>query len=481
MPVIIPQLKKGSKLEKSTFETFIAKNLRHNKVLYIAEGFTSAVWNNLTTTYLLLFINWNWAQYKNLSVESVSNDILGYFQALISLGLFIALLLMTLFSEDLPLKKRVVLYTGGVKRISILLFALATWLLPVKIRLFSVIVIALLFSICGADGIPWRIMYAKVIPPENRGYIEAWRNIMAGIGGLLGLFLAIQIFNSANTGIFARLIMLIPGLHQLEQARYFILFLTLSFFGFISMILIAATREPRDDGLLINQKEQWRNKLQQIRTIICTDHNFRHFLVYLIVGTMADLMMFGYAAVFVRKYLSFGEAIWGELNVIAVLAGMGAMFRWGKCGDEFGWKKVLIKLSVYISSVPLLFIIIANVKLHGLHPRLAGISVIYSFTKNSRQLTVLLLWIAFALLGVFRNSLTITRTYLTLEFRDSKLQTSYLGITMIIQQAAMAIAGLAVGFYIDKLQIPGVILAGIVFHLCAIGYAYFKLKEPRER
>lgn len=461
-------------------QSFIVKNLKYNTILYIAEGFTSAIWNNLTVTYLLLFINWNWAQYKNISVERVSNDILGYFQTFISLGLFIALLLMTIFSEDLPLKKRVVIYCGGLKRLTIFLFALATWLLPVKVRLFTVIIIALFYNICSADGIPWRIMYAKVIPPEKRGGIEAWRNSMAGTGGLMGLFLAIQIFNPANTGFFNRLITLIPGLYQLEQARYFILFSVLSFFGFISIVLIAATREPKDEGLPVHLKERWQTKLQQFKTIINRDRNFGHFLVYLIPATMADLMMFGYAAVFVRKYLSLGEAVWGELNVIAMVIGMGAMFRWGKYGDEFGWKKVLLKLSVYIFSVPLLFIIIAYVKLQGFHLRFSGISALYTLLiMNNNQLTILLLCLAFALLGVFRNSLMITRTYLALEFGDSKLKTSYLGITMIIQQAATAIAGLVIGLYIDKLEIPGVILSGIAFHLCAIGYAYFKLQEPR--
>ncbi|MGE5558324.1 MAG: hypothetical protein ACM3WV_06885 [Bacillota bacterium] len=459
---------------------YISRHFKFNSLMYIADGFTGMLWNGLTVTYLLLYTNWCWAQYKGVSVERVSSGFLGYFQALLSVGMMISLLAMIIFSEDMPVKKRAVMWFGSIKRLTVLFFALVTWLLPPGARMISVIVISLLFYLSGADGLPWRVMYAKVIPIEKRGVIEAWRNIYSRLGGFTGLALAIAIFNPARTGFVRWLMHILPGLADPDQTRYFAFFLINSIFGFVSLFFIAATREPKEECPALSWKIRLRDKLDQLRQIISQDRNFRNFQLYNIMSALSDLMMLGYAALFVRKYLGLGEAVWGELNVITMILGIGAMFRWGKQGDAYGWKKVLIKLSFYIVSVPLIFIALAYLNLQGFHHWAAGFSTIYeALIKNTRDLTMLLLCLAFALLGLYKNPAMASKTYMALEFSPDKLHTSYFGITSLVQQASTVMGGLLVGICIDKLGIPGMITSGILLQLIAAGFAYLNLQEPR--
>ncbi len=392
-------------------ERQVQQHLRHNFIVNIVEG--AFYWIGTAfysyQTVLPLFV----------SKLTDSPYPLGLLAMLGNSGWLLPQLFTARWVQRTPVKKHIVVRVGFFsERLPFVLLALIAWMWATsspRITLYLTLVIAAWGAYGGGlIAIAWQSMIAKIIPQHMRGRTIGLMSALGMAGGALAAGGVAYILNAY------------PFPYN------FALSFTLgAFFSLLSWVVLTLTREPPDPEAVTEQVQ--RPLWQDVPRVVREDRNFAWFLIARGVGAMTALGT-GFLAVYAveRWRLSDGQA--GVFNGVAMAAQFLAYLVLGTLADRRGHKQVL-EIGALVGAAGFL---------------VAG------FTP-----TPLLIYAAFAGLGIVQASQIVSGMMIVPEFAPAEHLALYFGIASTLTGAVAVVSPLVGAWLANMWGYPAVfVVAG---------------------
>ncbi len=313
----------------AALQQFIQKNLRFNVFIGLADAaFFGFGWGfSSFGTIIPLFV----------SQMTDSAILIGLIPAIHAVGWQLPQLFTANQVARLRQYKPMVMLMTTHERLPFMGLALAAWLLPAW---GAKVILPLTFLLLIWQGIgsgftanPWQSMIAKIIPAEARGFFfgaqAAVANVVISGAAVLAGYL----------------------LDLLDSPLDYVLCFGIASLGYwISMAILALTREPQDDEKIIPEKEM--PLFKGMGDILRRDRNFAAFMLVRVLYQFAT-MGFAFYIVYGLRRFEMGPVTAGYLTATLTIAQTIANAGMGWLGDRIGHRVMLIvgMASVAISSL----------------------------------------------------------------------------------------------------------------------------------
>lgn len=210
-----------------------------------------------------------------------------------------------------------------------------------KANPFIFIFLVVLFVSFGAFVIPpWSSLMSDLVTREKRGEFFGWRT------QILGFIIVASTFTAGFV------------IHLMEKNNIFygfaIIFGSAFIFRIASWFFLTKMHEP----YLEHKKEDYFSFFMFISKI--RESNFAKFTLFVSLMSFSVNLSAPFFAVFMIKDLYFNYLTYTMVIIAAGLTVYGSMGRWGKHADKIGNIKIIKFTSVFISIIPLLWIIDYN-------------------------------------------------------------------------------------------------------------------------
>lgn len=199
----------------------LATETRRNLSWFWYDGLFAAASDNITITYLTLYV---------LALGATRAEI-GLMSSLSSLTAALLLLPGALLVERIGRRKWLsVLFGGGIGRLMLVLLGLAPFFLGGKALILTAIAFSVTRDAFGNLGFPaWMSLTADIVPLEGRGRYFGSRNFAMGVAGMATILIAGELITRLGS----------PSGYQLALGFAFIL-------GLVSTYNFAHIRDPKE-------------------------------------------------------------------------------------------------------------------------------------------------------------------------------------------------------------------------------------------
>jgi MFS family permease len=415
--------------QEADYERFVRANLKRNYAAHYLHGMLGMTGFRLVNapTFMPAY----------LFELSGSKTIVGLGLGLGALGSVFAPIVGASQIEHRKRVLPVAVVMGVLMRVQILGLGLSGWFLSGQSLLFAVLSFLFLLGLfTGAQRVAFQLLLGKVIPVEQRGRLQAWRNMTGGV-------------IAAGLSYFAGRYLVGVNLFGNGYGSAFLLAFVLTSLGLTALRVLMREPEPPT----VRRQMQLRQRLREFPELLRNAPGLRHFLiaqVFAVAGRIATPFYILYAS----KTIAITGANLGLLSVAYLGADTVANLLWGYTGDRIGFRAILIAaLSIWVGSTLLLL------NANGFVP----------------------LFIAFCGLGAAQSGYLMSVTTMVLEFgsRDDMAMRLALSTTA---EGVMSAAGPLLG---------GVIASGLGYtvlfgtsmscQVMALILLFWLVEEPRKR
>lgn len=272
-----------------------------------------------------------------VSLLTNNSVIIGLVSTMRNAGYLLPQLFVAGYAERLPFKKPLLRINGAVNRLSVLLMAMAVFLLAGKwpqMALISLLFAIFLFAITdGIGGVPWTDLVAKTIPSTRRGRLFA---TMQSVGGL-GAFCA---------GLFVRQVLASVAF----PFNYSLLLLV----GFVFMVIsLIGTLLVKEKAGVVRPSSTMAEYWRRLPVIWRESPSFQRMMFTRMVFSCFYLALPFYV-IFARERLGFAESTVGLFLSAQMAGSILASLLWGYLGDEHSNRTVIRAVTLVATTTPAL-------------------------------------------------------------------------------------------------------------------------------
>jgi len=200
---------------------------------------------------------------------------------------------------------------------------------PTLVTAILLILLTLFFFVGGLGELVYSYMIARTIAPTRRGSFFGIRSLLGGLAGIGAGFITHKILLSADAQSFTGdygLLFLLTGIS-----------IAIAGFGFLIM------REPADGH--VKESRCMKDYLRESFSLVKKSPVFRRLLwvIMLLMGTYLSLPFY---VVFARVKLGLPDAYIGFFITLQIIGQTGSGVAWGWMGDRWGYRFVLICVSL---------------------------------------------------------------------------------------------------------------------------------------
>ena len=363
-----------------------------------------------------------------------STALVGLAQALQQAGSVVSPLRSANAIEDqshiLPVARR----TGMMMRLPLAVIALAGWFL-VGWKLAAITMISLFFFayFSGAQRVVFQVLMAKVIPLEQRGRLQGYRNLAGGsIAALLSWWAGASLIENNALGN--------------GYATTFAISFVLTSLGLTFLVLLL--REPA--AMVTRPKMSLRDRLRDIPRLTA-DRDYRNFLIAQLVA-MSGRTAIAFCILYAGTILHLRGATLGLLSLSFLGMDTLSNLFWGYTGDRLGFRLTfLLALSLWAGGYVLMLV--------------------------ARDTTGFL--VAFGVLGAAISGYMISAQTLVLEFGAPEDIPMRLALSTTTETAVASIGPVVGGVVASREGFMPLIAYSLVAMIVAAGIVLFSVREPR--
>jgi len=271
-----------------------------------------------------------------VSLFTGSSIIIGVTGTITSVGWLLPQIMVARYAEHLPTKMTIYKIAAAFRLLAWLGMILSLfWVEEIEPMAYLAIFFAFLgvYSLAGgASGIAFIDIVGKTVPPERRGRYFGYRNFFSG-------------FIAAAAGILVAYVLGNPEIFPFPL-NYMVLY-SLTFVFILSAIsLFTFVKEP--EGSVKAEREGSSSEyLSNVRRLVSTDHNYRNFLIVMVLSYASSLSLPFYV-IYARSVLLAPDSWVGIYVTVDMLATLVANLAWGLIGDRYGYRN-LIRVCSFIS------------------------------------------------------------------------------------------------------------------------------------
>ncbi len=351
-------------------------------------------------------------------------------------------------AAQMEVRKRILPISVGLglmMRVQILGLAVSGWLLTGSwALLFALAFLFLLGVFQGPQRVAFQYLLGKVIPPELRGRLQAWRNVTGGlIAALLSYF--------AGDWLVANNV-----LGNGYATTFFVAFVLTSL-GLSALQILMREPEP----VSVRQPVPFRERLRDFPALVRDDHGFAWFLVArtLAMGSrIGQPFYFLFAAMVLGVGAQDQPVEFGKLLAILSFAYMGAdtisnLF-WGYLSDRGGFRSTFV-ISMALNTLAVIALLTAG--------------------------SLLQMVAAFAVIGAAQSGYLMASTNLVMEFGHRHDVPMRMAISNTAEGIMGALAPLAGGILSVAFGYPAAFVATLACVAASLVVLLWKVDEPRRR
>jgi MFS family permease len=406
------------------------RHFRRNFSLGVVNGalYIGGLTFSAPTTILPVFV----------ALFTKSSILIGLTGTMLSFGWLLPQLAVARYAEHLPTKKKLYAFAALFRLIAWLALVLSVMLADdIKPGSYLVIFFVCLgaFSLMGgASGIAFIDIVGKIIPPERRGRFFGYRRFFSGILAALAGVAVVYILGDTVRFPF--------------PSNYFILFGLTFVFVLAAVVCFLFIQEP-EGTVKAKREDTSRQYLSQVRQVLSNDHDFRQYLVVMILANVGALSLPFYV-IYAINILGAPVSWVGVFVTIEMLATLGANLAWGYAGDAKGYRGVIRACTIVAVLTPVAALVSPNYYIFGL---------------------------VFVLKGASTTGLWLAKNNYALEIAPVTRRPTYMGVVNTSLAFVMLLPLLGgvivdVASYYLLFAVTGVILLASVFES-------WKLAEPR--
>ncbi len=304
--------------------------VRHNLHWFWFDGFFAAACDNITGTYIALYV----------LALGASREQIGFMSSLSSLSAAAMLFLGAMLVQKAGKRKRIILLSGGSNRTILLLMAALPFLLHGPALIYAAI-----FLSVGRDSFnnvlypAWMSMTGDMVPLDVRGRYFASRNFATGISGIIVTLLAGQLISSTGQ----------PAGYQLALGVAFL-------FGISSVFSFSHLKEPRNAELshrqtpLISREMLSRLGGQPVFLSLCATAALWNFSINIAAP---------FFNVYLVQNLSASAAMVAVTGVASSITGLLVQRKLGVLADRWGSRRMQLISGLLIPILPWAWMLVA--------------------------------------------------------------------------------------------------------------------------
>ena len=345
------------------------------------------------------------------------------------------------------------MWMGGLGRLAVLAMAVAGWSLTnreVAVRvpllehslLIRPLVWTLLFCIfavsvsLGAQRVLFSLVLSKVIPLNQRGRLQAWRNFTGGGLAAILAYVAGRYFIGMN--------LLGNGYSTTFLFAFVITSLGLSAFQLL-------VREP--EATVTRSASPLINQIREFPHLIGSNRDYALFLLVQMLISSARIAMPFYV-IYAGRVVGGSGAMLGMLSFAFLIADTGSNLLWGYLGDKTGFRLVLIASVVAWAGATVMLI-----TLHGSTP----------------------IVIAFAGLGAAQAGYNMASQTMVLEFGEKQDLAMRVAVSATAEGLTATAGPLAGGLMVQALGYSAVFGTSLGLLGCALLLLCLAAQDPRRQ
>jgi len=364
--------------------------------------------------------------------------LIGLIPGLLMVGYNLPGIITTRIAERFPYRQKFIGILGFIQRLFILAMGLSLSLLP-RLGSYSTALLVLSlylgFAFMGGMYSPaWLDFCAKTIPLQYRARTNAFRSIVAGVGGILAPLLINHYFTSNP----------FPMDYQKSILTGFA-FLFLSYSAFVSI------KEPTPSPPV--RKKNSRDYFRSLAKVLKEDRNFSRYLVTAVILSFSECGAAFFAYFGMDKFNMDDNAV-VMLTMMFNIGLLGSGFLLGHLGDKFGNLRVIqIGAFCYVLVLLAVFLI----------PQVWIMNLVFLF------------------MGLIFNARQNCFQVMIIEFGNDKNRIRYTTLGNAIAVVAFGLSPIIGGILLDSFKISYPLLFGISLAAALSGLLLFMfwVKDPR--
>ncbi len=306
---------------------------RHNLFWFFFDGLFASASDNITVTYLVLFILALGGNRTQIGLMSSVSSFIG------------ALLLLpgALLVEKVGHKKELAMYFGGgLSRLTLLILAFLPLFLTGQAVVWAAIGLSLTRDAFGNLAFPaWMSLTGEIVPIEGRGRYFGSRNFIMGITGMLAIILVGLLITRVGQ----------PLGYQLALGLAFV-------FGGLSTYSFSHLKDP---SLGRPAPLAEKTSLAGIITSVKGHPIFLALIVVMVVWNFSINIAGPFFNVFMVQNLKFTATMVGVISIVSAVASLLVQPRIGRLSDRWGPRKVQLVSMLIIPFMPALWIFATNI------------------------------------------------------------------------------------------------------------------------
>jgi MFS family permease len=365
--------------------------------------------------------------------------IIGLAPTLYNLGWMLPQLFSARYVQRLTRRKPYFLTMAGTQRLFYLLIAGLIWTIPAdraQWLLTAFLSCYLLSSIFDGIGTPaWMELVASSIPERKRGSLFATRTFISCIFGLAAGWLTSLTLNRFSFPINFGFLFLWA----------FLFFATgWAVFAYLTYDLPVEKQSQPKAGL--------GNYLRQIPGILADDHDFRRYVVGVMILLMGQVGL-AFLSVHQLERLALPASFVGYFTISMTAGQMLASLFAGRLADAKGHK-----INMQLSCTAM------------------GLAAVLSLLPPSLVLAVL----SFAAVGVSNTTYSVSRLPIVMEFAPEGFRSVYAGIVNTFLAPIVVVTPIVGGWLVENFGYGTVFHATLLFNAAAVGIFTFWIRDPRD-
>lgn len=306
---------------------------RHNLRWFWFDGFFSAASDNITVTYLVLY----------LLALGASRAQIGMLSSLSSLSAALVLLPGALLVERFGHRKEITVGSGGgVSRLAILLLALIPLGLNGQALIYVAIALSVIRDTFANLAYPaWMAIIAEIIPISGRGRYFGTRNFAMGVIGMVTILLVGELITHTKK----------PDGYQIALGLAFIIGM-MSTYSFAHIRVSKAPPPTPQGGAALT-----------LPTLI---RDLRRHPSFLTLAGVAALWNFSlnvagpFFNVYLVQNLKANATMVGFLTVVSTISGLFVQRKLGELADRWGSRRMQLISGLLIPILPLSWLLVTS-------------------------------------------------------------------------------------------------------------------------
>jgi len=320
------------------------KTLIHNLMMHVGDG--------SLFIFAMHFVSVNMIMPVYVERIGGSAIAIGSVPVLWNIGMNLPQFFFSGIFKDKKLIKPTVVRWGFINRTMFFVIALFSFFILGRLNhsasVLMLLILIFITAVSGCVGVPtWYTLFSKTTPLKLKGRLQALRQFLGSLLGMLAGSLIIIILSSIAF-----------------PENFGALFLFCYFFMMISFGFLRKVKEP-ETFMGKNNNIPPLKRFEQARTILKENKNFKYFLVSDALF-LISITIFAFYAVYGIKKFNLTTSFAGTFTIVQTGSMIAANIIFGITGDKFGHKLNLIFLTFSSMASGLIAVLAGNVYVYCL-------------------------------------------------------------------------------------------------------------------